>query len=159
MTVRPAAQTDIPTAECQLAVHPEGLATHFTIRHAVFVAEQGLFECEDRDERDHDPQTRHVLAWLGETAAGTVRFYPLEEPGTWKGDRLAVLPAHRRHGVGGPLVRYAVATAASLGGRQMVAHIQPQNVAFFRRLGWHEAGGLVSYAGRPHQLMAIGLAP
>lgn len=159
MAARPAVQADILTAECRLAVHPEDLAAHFTIRHAVFVAEQRLFTHADRDERDQDRRTRHVVAWLGAEAAGTVRFYPLDEPGAWKGDRLAVLPAFRRHGVGAPLVRYAVATAASLGGRQMVAHIQPQNVAFFRHLGWHEVGGPVSYAGRPHQLMTIGLSP
>ena len=122
------------------------------------MAEQGLFEDTDRDERDQDPRTRHVLAWLGGAAAGTVRFYPLDQPGHWKGDRLAVLPAYRRHGVGAPLVRYAVATAGSLAGQRMVAHIQPQNVALFRHLGWHEIGGLASYAGRPHQLMATGLA-
>jgi len=159
MVTRPAMRTDVKPAECRLALNAVDLAAHFTIRHAVFVAEQGLFERTDRDNRDHDQRTRHVLAWLDGAAAGTVRLYPLEERGLWKGDRLAVPPAYRRQGVGAPLVRYAVATAASLGGRRMVAHIQPQNVAFFRHLGWYEVGGLVSYAGRPHQLMAIGLWP
>jgi hypothetical protein len=30
-------------------------------------------------------------------------------------------------------------------------------VTFFERLGWRRVGGLVSYAGIPHQLMLIGL--
>lgn len=159
MAGHPAAPADVSLAECRLALNPADLAAHFAIRHAVFVAEQGLFERTDRDERDRAPRTRHVLAWVGGAAVGTVRFYPMDELGAWKGDRLAVLPAYRRQRVGAPLVRYAAAAAGSLGGGRMVAHIQPQNVAFFRLLGWHEIGDLVSYASRPHQLMAIGLYP
>ena len=75
----------------------------------------------------------------------------------WKGDRLAVLPDYRHLGLGGPLVRFAVATAADRGGRQMEAFIQPANVAFFRRLGWRRTGDLVDYAGIPHQRMLIDL--
>ena len=43
------------------------------------------------------------------------------------------------------------------GGREMEAYIQPANVTFFEWLGWRPAGGLVSYAGVPHQRMLIGL--
>ena len=49
-------------------------------------------------------------------AVGTVRLYPLDETGLWQGDRLAVLPGRRSAGAGGPLVRFAVATAARAGG-------------------------------------------
>lgn len=159
MPARPAAPADAPPADCRLARSAEDLSAHFAIRHAVFVTEQGFFEATDRDGHDADPQTRRVLAWHDGTAAGTVRLYPLDEPGTWKGDRLAVLPPFRRQGVGTPLVRFAAATAARLGGHRMVAHIQPQNITFFCYLGWHQTGGLVSYAGHPHQLMAIELSP
>ncbi|MGH3409649.1 MAG: MSMEG_0567/Sll0786 family nitrogen starvation N-acetyltransferase, partial [Streptosporangiaceae bacterium] len=132
---------------------------HFAVRHAVFVTEQEFFLGTDRDEHDEEPGVRHVLAWLGSTPAGAVRLYPLPEPGAWKGDRLAVLQAFRSQGVGAPLVRFAVTTAAQLGGRRMVAHIQPQNIAFFEHLGWEQIGGEVSFVGRPHRLMAIRLAP
>jgi hypothetical protein len=40
----------------------------------------------------------------------------------------------------------------------MEAFIQPANVAFFRWLGWRRTGGLVDYAGIPHQRMLIDLA-
>ena len=39
----------------------------------------------------------------------------------------------------------------------MVAHIQPQNVPFFERLGWHPVGDPMPFVGRPHQRMAIDL--
>jgi hypothetical protein len=50
-----------------------------------------------------------------------------------------------------------VATAGQRGGREMEAYIQPANVRFFQWLGWRPVGGLVTYAGIPHQRMLIGL--
>jgi putative N-acetyltransferase (TIGR04045 family) len=133
------------------------LATHHRIRHAVFVAEQGLFQLDDRDVHDVDPATIHVLGLDDGVPAGTVRLYPLGD-GIWKGDRLAVLPEHRRSGgLGASLVRYAVATAGALGGSRMVAQIQPGNVRFFEALGWAAVGEPADYLGVLHQPMSIAL--
>jgi putative N-acetyltransferase (TIGR04045 family) len=145
---------------CRAVSAPEELAAHFQIRHQVFVVEQGLFRGGgwDRDAHDDDPATVHVVGLFDGMACGTVRLYPVPDvPGRWKGDRLAVLDGHRRHGLGAPLVRFAVATAAARGGREMEAYIQPANVTFFEWLGWRPAGGLVTYAGIPHQRMLIDL--
>jgi len=164
VTVSPASAT--ARLACRAAATAEELAAHFRIRHQVFVVEQGLFlnaggdVCgeEDRDAHDDDPATVHVIGFADEVACGTVRLYPLSgRPDRWKGDRLAVLDGHRRQGLGAPLVRFAVATAAARGGREMEAYIQPTNVTFFEWLGWRRVGGLVSYAGIPHQRMLIGL--
>ena len=149
---------------CRAVATPEDLAAHFRIRHQVFVVEQGLFQGAgdgwDRDVHDDDPATVHVVGLFDGTACGTVRLYPVPGvPGRWKGDRLAVLDGHRHHGLGAPLVRFAVATAGARGGREMEAYIQPANVTFFEWLGWRPAGGLVTYAGIPHQRMLIALAP
>ena len=146
-------------AQCRLATAGRDLRAHFAVRHAVFVTEQGFFPGTDRDEHDMGPGVRHVLAWHASTPAGAVRLYPLEDPGVWQGDRLAVLPAFRSQGLGAPLVRFAVTTAAELGGRRMVAYIQPQNIAFFEHLGWHQIGDRVTYIGHPHLLMAVALPP
>jgi putative N-acetyltransferase (TIGR04045 family) len=153
-----------PPACCAVST-PEELAVHFRIRHQVFVVEQGLFRSadgvdsgRDRDVHDDDPATVHVVGLWDGVACGTVRLYPVPEvPGRWKGDRLAVLDGHRHHGLGAPLVRFAVATAAARGGREMEAYVQPTNVTFFRWLGWRPVGGLVTYAGIPHQRMLIDL--
>jgi putative N-acetyltransferase (TIGR04045 family) len=90
--------------------------------------------------------------------AGTVRLFELDRSARlWQGDRLAVLAPYRLRGIGAPLVQCAVATAGAHGGRMMIAHIQVPNVAFFRRLGWTDAGQIEGYAGRPHQPMQIAL--
>jgi putative N-acetyltransferase (TIGR04045 family) len=150
---------------CRAVFTAEELAVHFRIRRQVFVIEQGLFRDADgsgsgwdRDVHDEDPATVHVVGLSDGVPCGTVRLYPVPEvPGRWKGDRLAVLDDHRSHGLGAPLVRFAVATAAARGGREMEAYIQPANVTFFERLGWRPIGGLVSYAGIAHQRMLIDL--
>jgi putative N-acetyltransferase (TIGR04045 family) len=155
----------VPTAtvraatRCGVVRAPRDLAAHHGIRLQIFVVEQAMFALDDSDEHDLDPSTMKVLAWHGATPAGCVRLYPLGVPGRWQGDRLAVLRPFRRHNVGAPLVRYAVATAASLGGQEMIAHVQVGNVAFFDRLGWRCTGPVEIYVGRPHRPMAIELAP
>ena len=149
-----------PLLACDAVSTEAERCAHFRIRHQVFVIEQGLFggSCgDDTDVHDDDPAAIHVIGRAGETICGTVRFYPLEEPGRWKGDRLAVLADYRHLGLGAPLVRFAVRTAGRLGGHEMEAFIQPANIAFFRWLGWRRTGDLVDYAGLPHQRMLIDL--
>ena len=143
---------------CRPAMTPEEMETHYRIRHEVFVEEQRLFTGADRDTYDDDPDVVHVLAFLNADPVGTVRLFPLDRADRlWQGDRLAVLRSARILGLGRPLVRFAVATAGERGGREMVAHIQLQNVALFERLGWHKNGDVEVYVGVHHQPMAIDL--
>jgi len=139
---------------CSCAADVEG---HRRVRHTVFVEEQGLFAGTDRDAWD-EGAALHAVALLGPLVVGAVRLYPLDEAGLWQGDRLAVLPEARRLGAGGPLVRFAVATAGGLGGRRMIAQVQTPNVPFFLHLGWERVGEPAVYRGVPHQRMAIPLA-
>jgi putative N-acetyltransferase (TIGR04045 family) len=122
----------------------------------VFVAEQGLFPGDDRDEHDEDPATVHVLGLVHGQPAGTVRLYPLAGS-LWKGDRLAVLSEHRRSHIGGPLVRLAVALAGERGGSRMEALVQAPNVRFFVHLGWSPIGEPADHLGVLHQRMSITL--
>lgn len=146
-----------PSAEvrtCRVVQDDDELALHHRIRRQVFVEEQRLFVDNDRDGHDEDPLTVHVLGHVDGVAAGTVRLYPLD--GTlWKGDRLAVLSDQRKSGIGGPLVRFAVATAAAGGGRRMEATVQAVNTRFFLHLGWSLASEPVDFLGVPHQPMTI----
>jgi putative N-acetyltransferase (TIGR04045 family) len=132
------------------------LAAHHRIRQAVFVEEQGLFDGSDHDEHDVGPATVHVLGFVDDRPAGTVRLYPLE--GTlWHGDRLAVLPAFRRSRIGAQLVRLAVALGGERGGTRMQARVQLPNVSFFVHLGWTPTAAPADHLGVPHQWMAIPL--
>jgi putative N-acetyltransferase (TIGR04045 family) len=144
---------------CRLVGTRAELETHFAIREEVFVREQAMFTGTDRDERDQAAPTLHVLGFVGARPAGAVRLYPLDEEGMWQGDRLAVLRVHRGRQLGGPLVRFAVRTAAERAGRQMLAYIQPANVLFFQHLGWRPTGAPLQYCGRSHQRMVIDLEP
>lgn len=146
------------TIACRAARSPDELAAHYAVRRRIFVEEQRIFVDSDRDGNDEDPCTLHVVGFVDAEIGGTVRLFPLDQGrGLWQGDRLAVLPEHRTRGLGAPLVRYAVRTAAERGGRIMVAHIQVPNVTFFKRLGWRPHGDVETYAGLPHQPMAIDL--
>ena len=142
---------------CVLARGPAQLAAHFAIRRSVFVEGQGLFERDDRDERDDHPVTLHAVGLAGDDVVGAVRLYPLDDDGLWKGDRLAVLPNERALRLGAMLVRFAVRTAGELGGRRMVAQVQVPNVRFFERLGWRCEGHPAPMLGVEHQPMAIEL--
>jgi len=141
---------------CTIVDTPAAAEHHHRIRAEVFVAEQAVFYGDDLDERDREPTTIKVVAFWDDTAAGTVRLFPTSDDATqWQGDRLAVLMPFRRHRVGGPLVDFAVRTAAQRGGHRMAAHIQVPNVRFFEALGWTSSGPIEIYAGLPHQPMAI----
>jgi len=159
LPARPATSTGAEVeVVCRAATSIPDLHEHHRVRHAVFVTEQGIFAPTDLDRHDGDPRTHRVLGLVDGVAAGAVRLYPLDgETGLWQGDRLAVLPEFRVHGLGGPLVRFAVRTAGELGGDVMLAHIQLPNVRFFERLGWCRDGDVEVYCGLAHQPMRIAL--
>jgi putative N-acetyltransferase (TIGR04045 family) len=148
--------TDSPLAVWRAS--PANLAAHFAIRHRVFVNEQGALVFTDVDRWDAHAQVMHVLAARGHSCAGTVRLYPLDTRGRWRGDRLAVLRQHRASLVGAQLVSFATATAAAHGGQLMEANVQLANVTFFERLGWCCDGSVYPYLGLPHQPMVFDLS-
>jgi putative N-acetyltransferase (TIGR04045 family) len=142
---------------CRPAADELELAAHFDVRRRVFVEAQRLFEGSDRDERDELTDTVHVVGIVDGAIVGAVRLYPLDAGGLWKGDRLAVLPEVRTRQLGAQLVRFAVASAGSLGGHRMLAQVQVPNVRFFEHLDWSPDGAPAPYHGVMHQPMAIPL--
>jgi putative N-acetyltransferase (TIGR04045 family) len=143
---------------CRPVADAAELAAHHRIRRAVFCAEQHLFDRTDRDGRDDDAATVHVLGFVGGEPAGSVRLYPLTAA-LWHGDRLAVLPEYRRSRIGAQLVRLAVALGGERGGERMQARVQLANVPFFVHLGWTPTAPPADHLGMPHQWMAIPLGP
>ena len=151
-------------AVCRVVGRAVEAAEHHRIRREVFVVEQGIFPTSDLDAHDARTDVLHVVAWVDGVAAGTVRLFPRAAAAAaadtstreWQGDRLAVLPAYRSAGVGAPLVRFAMATAAARGGARMTAHVQLPHRSFFEHLGW-TAGAAEVYAGLPHLAMDVRL--
>ena len=156
MSSSPVAAVSAPEVLCRPVASAPEITAHHRIRHEVFVLEQRLFAGSDLDGHDADPRTLHLIGLVDGVPAGTVRLWPRSER-LWQGDRLAVVRQQRHVGLGGPLVRLAVSTAAELGGHRMIAQVQLQNVRFFKALGWSVEGAPADYLGVQHQQMTIGL--
>lgn len=135
----------------------EGAAS---LRHRVFVQEQGIFPLQDRDAID--PVATHLVALSTcahepDQVVGTVRIHQ-DAPRLWWGSRLAVDREFRAVGrLGAELIRLAVCTATARGCDRFLAHVQMQNVPLFRRLRWrpqHE----VTIHGTLHMKMEADLS-
>ncbi|MGG7565483.1 MSMEG_0567/Sll0786 family nitrogen starvation N-acetyltransferase [Rhodovulum sp. DZ06] len=126
-----------------------------SLRHRVFVEEQGLFAPHDRDAIDQRAITLVALSTIASEAdevVGTVRLHAARR-GAWWGSRLAVAPGCRRVGpLGTELIRLAVGTAMARGCGTFLAHVQARNIPLFRRIGW-EVEEEVSLHGAPHARM------
>ena len=130
------------------------LAEALSIRHNVFVKEQGIFKSTEQDE--FDKNSIHLIVKENDEIIATVRVYP-KTNGHWIGSRLAVRESYRNFKVGRLLVREAVKRVKKKGATKFTAHIQEENVSFFKRLGWRPMGALVNYCGFPHQPMEADL--
>jgi len=88
-----------------------------------------------------------------------VRIYPAgdSEKGHWVGERLAVRQGHRVSMAGALLVKEAMKRVKKKGCTRFTAHIQENNVSFFKKLGWKPVGPLENYVNRPHRLMEADL--
>jgi putative N-acetyltransferase (TIGR04045 family) len=129
------------------------LAACYHIRRKIFVDEQGLFKETDCDEIDK--RAIHIVALSKAEVIGTVRVYQ-EKPGVWWGGRLAVVKKYRGM-TGKLLIQKAIEIARESGAHVMYANVQATNAAFFRRLQWRPCGDVVTYQGKPHQLMTMEL--
>ena len=149
--VRCGACSALPLYErVRVEVHPARSAEERTaaleLREKVFVREQGIFSCSDRDE--HDQTAVILVAVSGGEVVGTVRLYP-NGGDTWIGSRLAVEEKHR-HGTGARLVRAAEEEVRRRGGKKLEAIIQARNTRLFQRLGWRTMGSGFQYLQRVH---------
>lgn len=132
------------------------LAVYRSIRHEVFVGEQGLFAGTDHDDIDDDPRTVVLVAAtsMGDVLGG-VRLAPatVRDIGWWTGGRLVVRRGARQAGgIGSALVRAACTEAASRGVLRFDATVQERNEPLFRHLGWVRWGRTV-IGGAPHVRM------
>lgn len=131
-----------------------------SLRHRIFVTEQGIFKDHDRDLIDHHALPLVAVSTMASEAdevVGTVRIHEAE-PGHWWGSRLAVAPDYRRVGrLGAELIRLAVGTAHGRGCTVFLAHVQMQNVPLFEKLNWRPLGQQDLH-GHPHMKMQADLA-
>ncbi|NET34353.1 MAG: GNAT family N-acetyltransferase, partial [Cyanothece sp. SIO1E1] len=89
----------------KIVTYTEALRAIQTIRRLVFQIEQGVAPELEFDGQDHD--SKHVLAYIQDQAVGTARIRYLT-PHLAKIERMAVLAAHRRQGLGTKIMATAL---------------------------------------------------
>jgi len=131
------------------------------IRKTVFVAEQGVPEELELDERD--ALCLHALA-RDETgrAIGTARLLPSERHGEHAVahvGRMAVLRPWRGRGVGGALLERLAEAASARGDNELALSAQTHALEFYRAHGFAEEGDEFLDAGIRHRRMRRRLQP
>jgi predicted GNAT family N-acyltransferase len=131
----------------ELMPWPQAREEASRIRFRVFVEEQGVPRAIELDE--NDPLCLHALAFDERGAAvGTGRLLPDAHLG-----RMAVLEAHRRHGIGRQLLERLVEAARERGHAEVLLSAQVHAVGFYQRHGFETLGEVYEEAGIAHRAM------
>ena len=127
-----------------IAKTPQQMTAIFEIRREVFVKEQSVSEDEEYD--DYEDTSIHLAAYFEEQMVGTCR-YRTTNKGV-KLERFAVLKRHRKDGVGGALLQFALNQLDDLS--VVYLHAQVQVVDFYGRYGFSKVGEQFEEAGIQH---------
>jgi predicted GNAT family N-acyltransferase len=126
----------------------------YPIRKRVFIDEQGVPEEMELDE--YDPTAHHALAYLNSECIGTARLVTL--PGdVGRIGRMAVLPMHRRQGLGGKLLCALLELSKSQGITKLELHAQLSAIAFYEQYGFIAQGEIYDEAGIAHRDMILSI--
>lgn len=118
------------------------------VRFAVFVDEQQVPAEIELDDRD--PVCVHLLAFDDGVPVGTAR---IDVAASGRIGRLAVLRAHRRHGVGSALMDSLHDLAKARGLEHVWCHAQVGAIPFYEHLGYTVTGAQFVEAGIDHVTM------
>jgi predicted GNAT family N-acyltransferase len=121
------------------------------IRSRVFQLEQGVDPALEFDGLDADAV--HFLAYVADNAIGTSRIRFIA-PHTAKMERLAVLPALRKYGVGRKIVQTVLEFLANKNITTVNIHAQSAVVGFYQKLGFVPEGEEFEEAGIVHIKMS-----
>ncbi len=119
-----------------------------SIRHRVFIVEQGIPEALEWDE--HDAVSVHALALIDGQPAGCARLLPDGHIG-----RMAVLPALRGQGVGTALLHGLIDCARQRGLDRVQLHAQLHALAFYEKAGFFAEGEDFDEVGIRHRRMSM----
>lgn len=127
----------------------EQLEVAYHIRYLVFVVEQG---CPIQDEYDqYESVASHILVYDNENPIGTARWRVVD--GVAKLERICVLEAHRKSGVGKLIVSALEERARKRGLKQSKLHGQKQAEGFYHRLSYVTNSEPFIEDGIPHVVM------
>ena len=131
---------------------PDAEQEAYPIRKRVFIEEQGVPEEMELDE--YDPLAQHALAYLNSVCIGTARLVTLSGS-IGRIGRMAVLPMHRRQGIGGKLLRALVELSKSQSITQLELHAQISAISFYEQYGFTAQGDIYDEAGIAHRDMIL----
>ncbi len=129
-----------------------------SVRRAVFIDEQGVTEAEEIDGYDVDPvgvlSAAHVVAYVHDRPVATGRLL-LDSPTTENAHvgRIAVVPEHRRQGLGKAVMRALEAEARRRGYRGVTIAAQVRAIPFYESLGYAAFGEVFLDARIEHRMM------
>lgn len=129
------------------------------IRQRVFVEEQACPPEEEWDTHDAPPARgvtcHHLLGLVAGEPVAVARWRPVELRGEAmaKLERFAVLPAHRRSGLGRALVSATLDDASAAGFTAFVLHAQAHLEGLYASFGFRPVGEGFEEAGIPHVKM------
>ena len=125
------------------------------LRHAVFVAEQGIPAGMAADDADATALHARAVNRLGLTLASGRLLAPA--PGVARIGRMAVLRELRGSGAGRAVLDALLAAARARGDREAVLSAQVSAIGFYRRAGFEPSGEPFVEAGIGHQEMSLKL--
>lgn len=117
------------------------------VRHAVFVAEQGVPMAMEIDADDGDAV--HLL--VRDDAGNPIATGRLLSDG--RIGRMAVLQPWRGRGIGSAILRELMRIAVERGQQMLFLHAQCDAQGFYHRHGFEPDGTMFVEAGIPHQTM------
>jgi predicted GNAT family N-acyltransferase len=121
-----------------------------SVRREVFIAEQGVPESLEWEQRDAACQW--FVAQTGDEVLGIARLTPDGRIG-----RMAVRSGFRGRGVGSALLRAALAAARAAGWGEVRLSAQTHAVPFYAAHGFQAEGPEYADAGIPHRSMKLSL--
>ncbi len=123
--------------------------TAFHIRIAVFVDEQGVLLKDELDS--HEDEAEHVLAYENDSPVGTGRWRVVD--GAAKLERICLLRAYRKSGLGRLLVGAMEASARAQSLPKALLHGQVQAAPFYEKLGYQRISQPFEEDGIMHVIM------
>jgi len=137
----------MPDISFALVQDAKELHEAFDVRRQVFVREQGIPESIELDE--YDEQALHILVTMGVRAIGTARvLFP--STNLAKIERMAVLKAFRRRGIGRKIIAFLEAELINKGMSQEILHAQYVAIPFYESCGFQAVGLPFWEAGIKH---------
>jgi predicted GNAT family N-acyltransferase len=130
---------------------PNDLEGAFEIRRRVFIDEQGV---DPEIEWDGQDETAiHAVATIGDHMVGTGRLLKTDDPEVVRIGRMAVVPEHRRRGIGETLLRALEEYASAHGALNATLHAQTYVTSFYESHGYVAEGEPFDEAGIEHIAM------